>query len=275
MRKINYALIVSDFDGTLVKADGTISDRTQNIIRRYVDDGGIFAISTGRMPAGILPRVKELGLKGVVCCGQGSAIVDIESNEVLLEGNIPNEIAVKICKKMEEMGLHIHVYSLWDYYSNMDDDALKMYEGIVKSKAILVQDKPMSQFVKETGMNPCKVLAMVAPEDNEKVLVALEKEAFPDCDVTRSSVYLVEVSNAKYSKGTSVEFLSQKYNIPMEKTIAVGDQVNDLSMIEIAGLGIAVQNADENLKARALVCEYTNEEDALAHIIEKYGYLEE
>ena len=275
MRKINYALIVSDFDGTLVKADGTISDRTQNIIRRYVDDGGIFAISTGRMPAGILPRVKELGLKGVVCCGQGSAIVDIESNEVLLEGNIPNEIAVKICEKMEEMGLHIHVYSLWDYYSNMDDDALKMYEGIVKSKAILVQDKPMSQFVKETGMNPCKVLAMVAPEDNEKVLVALEKEAFSDCDVTRSSVYLVEVSNAKYSKGTSVEFLSQKYNIPMDKTIAVGDQVNDLSMIEIAGLGIAVQNADENLKAHALVCEYTNEEDALAHIIEKYGYLEE
>lgn len=275
MRKINYALIVSDFDGTLVKADGTISDRTQNIIRRYVDDGGIFAISTGRMPAGILPRVKELGLKGVVCCGQGSAIVDIESNKVLLEGNIPNEIAVKICEKMEEMGLHIHVYSLWDYYSNMDDDALKMYEGIVKSKAILVQDKPMSQFVKETGMNPCKVLAMVAPEDNERVLVALEKEAFPDCDVTRSSVYLVEVSNAKYSKGTSVEFLSQKYNIPMEKTIAVGDQVNDLSMIEMAGLGIAVQNADENLKARALVCDYTNEEDALAHIIEKYGYLEE
>ena len=275
MRKINYALIVSDFDGTLVKADGTISDRTQNIIRRYVDDGGIFAISTGRMPAGILPRVKELGLKGVVCCGQGSAIVDIESNKVLLEGNIPNEIAVKICEKMEEMGLHIHVYSLWDYYSNMDDDALKMYERIVKAKAVLVQDKPMSQFVKETGMNPCKVLAMVAPEDNEKVLVALEKEAFSDCDVTRSSVYLVEVSNAKYSKGTSVEFLSQKYNIPMEKTIAVGDQVNDLSMIEIAGLGIAVQNADENLKARALVCDYTNEQDALAYIIEKYGYLEE
>lgn len=275
MRKINYALIVSDFDGTLVKADGTISDRTQNIIRRYVDDGGIFAISTGRMPAGILPRVKELGLKGVVCCGQGSAIVDIESNEVLLEGNIPNEIAVAICEKMEEMGLHIHVYSLWDYYSNMDDDALKMYERIVKAKAVLVQDKPISQFVKETGMNPCKVLAMVAPEDNERVLVTLEKEAFPDCDVTRSNVYLVEVSNAKYSKGTSVEFLSQKYNIPMEKTIAVGDQVNDLSMIEMAGLGIAVQNADENLKARALVCDYTNEEDALAHIIEKYGYLEE
>ena len=272
MQKINYALIVSDFDGTLVKADGTISPQTQQIIRRYVDDGGIFAISTGRMPAGILPRVKELGLKGVVCCGQGSAIVDIESNEVLLEGNIPNEIAVDICRKMEEMGLHIHVYALWDYYSNMDDEALKMYERIVKSKAIIVEDKPISQFVKETGMNPCKVLAMVAPEDNERVRVALEKEKFSGCEVTRSSVYLVEVSNAQYSKGTSIDFLSEKYNVPTEKTIAVGDQINDLSMIERAGLGIAVQNADDSLKARALVCDYTNEEDALAHIIEKYGY---
>ena len=272
MQKLNYALIVSDFDGTLVKSSGTISPQTQNSIRRYVNDGGIFAISTGRMPAGILPRVKELGLKGVVCCGQGSAIVDIESNEVLLEGNIPNDIAVQICEKMEAMGLHIHVYSLWDYYSNMDDEALKMYEQIVKSKAILVEEKPISQFVKETGMNPCKVLAMVAPEDNERVRVALEKENFCNCEVTRSSVYLVEVSNAKYSKGTSVEFLSQQYNVPMEKTIAVGDQMNDLSMIEKAGLGIAVQNADENLKARAVVCDYTNEEDAIAHIIEKYGY---
>lgn len=272
MQKINYALIVSDFDGTLVKEDGTISPKTRENIHRYIEDGGIFAVSTGRMPAGILPRVKELGLKGVVCCGQGSAIVDIESNEVLLEGNIPNDIAVKICEKMEEMGLHIHVYTFWDYYSNMDDDALKMYERIVKSKAILVQDQPISKFVKESGMHPCKVLAMVAPEDNEKVLVALEKENFDGCEVVRSSVYLVEVSNAQFTKGTSVEFLAEKYNVPLKKTIAVGDQINDLSMIETAGLGIAVQNADEAVKARAVVCDYTNEEDAIAHIIEEYGY---
>ena len=136
MQKINSALIVSDFDGTLVKADGTISPKTRENIRRYIEDGGIFAISTGRMPAGILPRVKDLGLKGVVCCGQGSAIVDIESNEVLLEGNIPNDVAVKICEKMEDMGLHIHVYTLWEYYSNMDDDALKMYERIYPEQSI-------------------------------------------------------------------------------------------------------------------------------------------
>ena len=272
MQKIRYPLIVSDFDGTLVKADGTVSEFSKQTIKNYIRDGGVFAISTGRMPAGILPRVKELGLNGFVCCGQGSAIVDIQTNEVISEGNIPNATAITICKKMEEMGLHIHVYDLWEYYCNMDDEALKMYASIVKTKANLVLDKPLSRFLEETGLCPCKILAMVAPEDNERVRLELVNENFDGCEVTRSSVFLVEIGNANYSKGTAVKFLAEKYNIPLEKTIAVGDQINDLPMIQTAGLGIAVQNADENLKARATVLDYTNEEDAVANLILKYAY---
>ena len=175
MRKINYPLIISDFDGTLVRKDGKVSDKSKAIIRQYIQDGGKFAISTGRMPEAIISRAKELGLTGVVCCGQGAAIVDIETKKVLYEGTICNEVAVAICQKMEEMGLHIHVYDLWEYYSNVDDDALKMYENIVKAKAKLITDKPISIFVKESGMQPFKILAMVAPEDNERVRLTLDK----------------------------------------------------------------------------------------------------
>ena len=96
MRKINYPLIVSDFDGTLVKKDGTISEEDKKAILEYVEAGGKFAISTGRMPAGILARAKELGLKGMVCCCQGSIIMDIETNEVILQGRIPVETTVAI-----------------------------------------------------------------------------------------------------------------------------------------------------------------------------------
>ena len=81
MRKINYPLIVTDFDGTLVKADGTISEETKNSITEYIQNGGHFVISTGRMPAGILPRARELGLKGMLSCGQGS---------VILPGDLPD-----------------------------------------------------------------------------------------------------------------------------------------------------------------------------------------
>lgn len=272
MQKIKYPLILSDFDGTLVKSDGTISEFSKSTIQEYIHNGGIFAISTGRMPAGILPRVKELGLTGFVCCAQGSIIIDVESNDVILQGEIPNDVAVQVCKKMEEMGLHIHVYNLWEYYSNMDDEALKMYESIVKTKAKVVLDKPISQYVQETGLQPIKILAMVAPTDNERVRIELEAQNFAGCSVTRSSVYLVEVGNANYSKGTSLEFLSKKYKIPMENTIAVGDQVNDLSMIEKAGLGLAVQNADDALKAKAVVLKDTHDEDAVAKAILQYSY---
>ena len=275
MQKINYPLIVSDFDGTLVKEDGTISEYTKKTIRRYINDGGKFAISTGRMPAGILPRIHELGLSGLVCCGQGTAIVEIDTNEELLHGRMPNDVAVTVCEKMESLGLHIHVYDLWDYYSNMDDEALKLYESIVKTKGIVVADKPISQFVKESGLCPYKVLAMVEEKDNERFRLALEKENFENCTVTRSSKFLIEVGSASYSKGTAVEFLANRFQIPLEMTIAIGDQYNDLPMIKKAGLGIAVKNADDALRSVATVANYTNEEDAVAKIIEKYAYGEE
>lgn len=276
MRKINYPLIVSDFDGTLVKKDGTIDEKNKKAISEYIAAGGKFAISTGRMPAGILARAKELGLQGMVCCCQGAIIVDIESNEVISQGRIPLDTTIDICKKMEEMDLHIHVYDLWDYYCNKDDEALKFYEKAVKSKAKIVTDKPLSAFVKEANLASYKVLAMVPAEDNEKVLQELAAENFKDCELTKSDAYLVEVVNKNYSKGTAVEFLAKYYNVPIEKTIAVGDQRNDLPMIEKVGLGIAVKNADDALKEAAdYICAYTNEEGAIGEIIEEFGFCKE
>ena len=276
MRKINYPLIVSDFDGTLVKKDGTINEKDKKAILEYIAAGGKFAISTGRMPAGILSRAKELGLKGMVCCCQGSIIMDIESNEVILQGRIPLETTVAICEKMESMGLHIHVYDLWDYYSNMDDDALKIYERAVKSKAKVVTEKKISDFVRETGLCSYKVLAMVYAEENERILNELAAENFEGCALTKSDAYLVEVINNQYSKGSAVEFLANYYNVPLEKTIAIGDQRNDLPMIEKAGFGIAVNNADDGLKVAAdYISQYTNEEGAVGKIIEEFGFCKE
>ncbi len=76
MRKINKKLIVSDFDGTLLNSSHTISEKVKKAINEYVANGGIFAVCTGRMLKSILPRVRELGLKGLVVAYQGSVIAD-------------------------------------------------------------------------------------------------------------------------------------------------------------------------------------------------------
>ena len=276
MQKINYGLIVSDFDGTLVREDGTISEYTKQAITQYIARGGKFVISSGRMPSGILPRAKELGLKGLLSCCQGAIIIDIETGKVLQEEAIPWQTAVQIAKKMEELDLHIHIYDFWDFYCNKDDAALKMYENAVRSKAILMTEKPFSEFIADRKMKVFKFLNMVEPKDNATIFNALTEANFEACEVTRSAAYLTEVVNKNYSKGTALEFIAKHFGIPLAKTVAIGDQLNDVSMIEKAGLGIAVNNADESLKAKAdEVFAYTNEEDAVGKIIEKYGYTEE
>ena len=104
IKKVNlaYPLIVSDFDGTLVASNGDIPQENKEIIAKYCQDGGKFVISTGRMHYGILPRLKELGLKGLVSCAHGSLIFDTETRETLIEGTIPTSVVVEMCKKMEE-----------------------------------------------------------------------------------------------------------------------------------------------------------------------------
>lgn len=274
MKKINYPLIVSDFDGTLVHKDGTISNENKEKISAYIQAGGKFAVSTGRLPAGILPRVRELGLTGMVCCCQGAIIMDIETGQPILEGKLPYETTLAIVEKMEELNLHIHLYDAWEYYSNRDDDGLKFYEKAVRVKAKLVTDRPMSQFVKENHFQSYKILAMVEEKDNARIIQEIKKAGFVGCEVTKSDNFLVEVINANYSKGTAVEYLANYYQIPLEKTIAIGDQHNDLPMIERAGLGIAVQNADESLKAKAdYVTDRAHEEGAVAEVIEKFGFM--
>ncbi len=275
MKNLKYGLVVSDFDGTLVQNDHEVGQESKKQIEEYLKNGGIFVISTGRLPVGIMPRIKELGLKGVVSCCQGSVIMEIESEKRILDDKLSYETTLAIVKKMEQMGLHIHIYGEWDYYCNMDDEALKKYEDAVRIKAKLVTDRPLSQFVEENKYQAYKVMAMVRYEDNEKTIRELSACNFEGCEVIKSARSLVEVINAKNSKGTAVEFLANHYNVPIERVIAIGDQCNDISMIERAGLGIAVKNADNALKEVAsVVFDYTNDENAVGKIIEKFAYEE-
>ncbi len=271
-QKLKYPLIVSDFDGTLVRGDGKISEKNKAAIAKYTAAGGTFVLSTGRLPSGILSRAQELGLHGIVSCCQGSIIVDIDTKESILDGRLSLETTLIACKIMEALGLHIHAYDLWDYYSNIDDEPLRLYEKLTKTKATVVDNMPLSQFLAEKKMGAYKLLAMIYAEKSDELLRYLQSQNIPNCEITKSAEFLVEVVPNQYSKGTAVEFLANHYGVPLEKTIAIGDQLNDLSMIEKAGLGIAVKNADERLKEKAnYISDYTCEEDAVAYIIDHFG----
>ncbi len=276
MKSINCGMIVSDFDGTLVQKDGRVSEKNIAAINDYIAAGGIFVISTGRVPAGILPQAKKMGLKGLISCCQGTIILDIETERVVFEDRLSFEASLAACRKMEEMGLHIHAYDLWEYYCNMDDEYLEYYERVTGTKAKLITDKRMSDFIEEKKLSAYKLLTMLDPKDNARVLKELSEAGLPNSAVTKSSAYLVEVVNPNCSKGSAIKLLAKHYGIAIENTVGIGDNFNDITMIETAGIGVAVGNAEEELKARAkYVCKSTNEQSAIAEVIEKFGFLKD
>lgn len=275
MQKINYPLIISDFDGTLLRSDGTIAEETQKAISDYTAAGGTFGICTGRMFTSILPRARELGLKGLVSSYQGSVVTDIESGKLLVDGYIPAEEAAEICKAFEELGLHIHLYELDRFYVNMRDEALAAYESVCRVKGEVVTDEPLSSFVLKKKPKIRKVLAVVTPEEKLRVYKTIAEKLGDRFYVTYSTAYLVEVTSGRYSKGTAVKFMADYYGVPVERTAAVGDGLNDLPMLEAAGLGLAVKNADEALKNKVRIFPYTNDENAIGRVIETYGFIQE
>jgi Cof subfamily protein (haloacid dehalogenase superfamily) len=274
MKKLNYSLIVSDFDGTLAKNDSNVSEETKQSIVEYIKNGGTFGICTGRMLDAILPKAKKLGFKGLLAGFNGGFIIDIETGELLAENYLSVEDAVEICKVFEDMGLHIHAYEKDVYYCNMDDEPLKLYEKACGTKAIIYDEAPISKLIQDKNLKIVKFLMMVDPK-NQPAVYARAIELLGDkYYVTYSADFFVEVMPKTYSKATAVEFMANYYGVSIEKTIAVGDSYNDYPMLERAGLGIAVANADKRLKEKFTVLEYSNEENAIGKIIEKYGYEE-
>lgn len=270
--KINCGLIVSDFDGTLIDDNQRILPEVRAAIEKYVAAGGVFAVCTGRMLSSILPQVRALGLKGLVIAYQGTVIADIESGKIIKTGGIDYKNAVDVCKQIENLGFGINIYSDEKIYTTypIDNPYLQRYERIIGVKAIHI-DRAASEFIEKNEMQCQKILSIVAENEREALFTELGKRLGDRFDVTCSATVLVEVSPLGDNKGEALKFLANYYNVPIEKTVAVGDNLNDLSMVVVAGVGCAVGNAAQPLKDAANFISVTNNEGALAQIIEKFG----
>lgn len=267
---MQYKLIVSDFDGTLRRTEGGISEGNVRAITEYVSAGGVFALCTGRMMSSILPYAKQLGLKGLIAAYQGAIIEDIESGKYVRDERITNRAAIEICRALEEKNYHIHVYEGDAFYSSENDEFLFLYEQICGVKA-QVAPRSISVTVEEKAICPHKILVMCAPQERDGVFTFVHERFGKDFYVTTSSELLVEIVVKGCNKGGALEYLAHHYNIPLSQTVAIGDNLNDLPMIEKAGLGVAVENAETPLKEAADFVTRSCDEDGVGYVIRKFG----
>lgn len=273
MKELNKRLIVSDFDGTLITSKQTVPDEVRTAISEYVAAGGIFAVCTGRMLKSILPRVRELGLKGLVVAYQGTVIAEIESGKILKKGFIKCADVAEICRYIGELKQTVNTYSNEVLYTDIPKENiyLKRYEGITGVDAESVE-MPMPEFVLKNRLDCQKITCLVAPEERERLYQSLLNKFGTGFDVTCSADVLVEVSPLGDNKGAALKYIADYFGIPIESSVAVGDNLNDLSMVEAAGIGVAVGNAVQGLKDAADYVSVTNNDGAVAEIIKKFGF---
>ncbi len=265
-----YKLIVSDFDGTLARSDGTVGEKTLRAIREYRSAGGVFAVCTGRMLPSILPEVKKLGLTGLLVSYQGSVVSDIETGEILRFVGFDKRAAVRVCKALEELKLNIHLYTIDTLYVNYRNEYLDRYESVCKIRSERVKGK-LSSFIEQGDFVCIKLVAVTAEETLPAVFKAVSDRLGKEFYVTSSASILVEVTPKTHTKASGVNFLSEYYHIEKPEIIALGDNLNDLPMLQAAGLGVAVGNAVKELKDQADEVASSNDEDAVCRIIQKYG----
>lgn len=273
MRKINYRLIISDYDNTLTNVKNQIPKEVRKAIKEYVESGGIFAICTGRMLRSIMPQAKKLGLKGLLAANQGIVIADIESGKFIKNGGMTADETAYVCRAIEKLNQHINLYSGDDLYTDIpkNNKYLKQYEKIVQIKSIHIDGKA-SDFAQKSNLTYQKVAILIDPNERQRVYESLSNELGDKFDVTCSANVLVEVSPYGETKGKAVEFLAKHYGVPINKTIAVGDNLNDLTMIEVAGIGACVGNGVEELKRAANYVSLPSSKGGIAQIIERYGF---
>jgi len=265
-----YKIIISDFDGTLLRRDCTVGERTKNAIKAYIDSGGVFTVCTGRMLKSILPEVKKLGInEGLIASYQGAVISDIATGNILRHEYYSAEEAELVLSELEKKNLAVHMYTLDGLFVNYSDERLRAYEEVCHVKAEFCPD--LKRKLIENKLRVIKFLAVVAPEEHDGLISSLQNILGEKYYVTASAKFLAEVLPVGQNKGEAVKFLASYYNVDINDVIAVGDNLNDLPMIEAAGLGIAVLNAAEELKMQADLVAASNDDDAVGKIIEKYG----
>ncbi|MDD3393517.1 MAG: Cof-type HAD-IIB family hydrolase [Anaerotignum sp.] len=265
---MGYKMIFSDMDGTLLKNDIEVSEKNKIAIEKAVKKGVQFVICTGRGVFGVERYLKQLNLigqEGYAICQNGGAVYDLKDMSLALRESFSPKIYAPIAEYARKLGLELYYYDDRKFIAETETARVKRYCEVMGS-AVKIMKEPLiydGEFTKSliTG-------------DREKLLLVqkmVQDIAGNQLECFFSSKVFMEVVKKGVSKGNIMEETARKAGVPMKSVIAVGDSDNDISMIKKAGLGIAVANADPEVKEIAdYVTKNRCEQDAIAEIIEKF-----
>ena len=266
-----YKMVVSDLDETLLGTDRKVPFRNVEAIRRAREIGVKFVPATGRGYASIRGTLKELGLQELedeyVISFNGGAVTENKGERLLHFEGISFEKAEELFFRSFSYDVCTHVYTRDKVYAyHLNQNEIDYLDGRMEVEEFFTENL---DFLK--GQEIVKVIYVNTDWSYLNRIAEDLKEMTQDLDVSYSSNRYMEFNQKGVNKGSGVLFLADLLGIKPEEIIAVGDNFNDLSMLQVAGLGVGVQNTVTELKP---LCDYitnaTCDEGAVGEVIEKY-----
>ena len=256
-------LFCTDLDGTLLRKDKTVSDENLQAIDYFKSEGGYFTFITGRMPFFVSDVYEKIQPNVPIGCVNGGGLYDYANRKYIWTSTMPEEVTELIqCVDEAFSDIGIQVNTFYETYFCRENKTMQHFREVTHLPNLICSYREINQPI-------AKILFGSENGDTiEQIARILKVHPLADrFDFIRSEKTLFEILPKGIGKGTVIGKLAQYLHVEMDKTIAIGDYNNDISMFQAAGIGIAVANACADAREAADYITVSNEEHAIAQVI--------
>lgn len=262
MGKFDGMLLCTDLDATLLNSEAAVSKENTEAVNYFKKEGGKFTFATGRVPFGARIIFSWVVPNAPVVCFNGAGVYDFQKEKLLWGAYLDDNVG-KVIEYVKERTPDFGLVVCTDektYFPHLNEWVDKYY----KLENLPLDTTPWREINEKWK----KALFVVNSKYMSGVVEAVEKSGYKDkFDFVQSCANYYEILPKGATKGTGLEKLCQITGIKREKTIAVGDNNNDIEMLKYAKLGICVKNATDAVKEISDIITVSNNESAIAKII--------
>jgi len=263
---MNYRIVALDVDGTLLHDNHSLSETNKQVICEVASQGAEIVLCTGRSPFSTLPYLDQLGLNGVLITHNGAVTVTSQEHNVLHRFDIPLvklDPYIAYCKSNH---IHFDINTAFDIYvDNMEQispEWLHIYQEF------LLEPKPVSDWMSITDP-PVKFTLTAYKEEIDQIEREFQQWSH-ELMVIRSADVFIDVMHKEATKGNALQQLAQMRGVKQEQVLAIGNYFNDVTMLQFAGMGIAMDNAPCGVKKVAKEVTLSNNKDGVAIALRKH-----
>jgi Cof subfamily protein (haloacid dehalogenase superfamily) len=270
-----FRAICTDIDGTLLNKERQLSSKTIEVMKSLGRDFPVI-LASSRMPSAMRHLQLELdGEHHPLIAYNGGYVIHYKNNmiEELCSVEIPAHAVLTILRLTERTSIHTSLYRKDEWYAPAYDQWTEREETITKVKSAVTNVVAVAENWQALGYGAHKVMCMGPEEEINHLETQLNTHLATAIHVYRSRATYLELAPKSISKATGLRLILEKvYDFPMEKVICFGDNYNDIDLLAHAGLGVAVANAKDEVKAIASAITGKSVEDGVAQAIEKYCF---